>query len=126
MLYEVITATITWTNPGWTTMTYKVGGALATTNCNDVTLANNVVALLKGYDKSANKDKPFFIGCGVFRPHLPWNCPKDFWDMVTGEIKIPKGYMAGDLADIGESPESSHVITSYSIHYTKLYDWFRP
>ncbi len=102
-------ATITWTNPGWTTMTYKVGGALATTNCNDVTLANNVVALLKGYDKSANKDKPFFIGCGVFRPHLPWNCPKDFWDMVTGEIKIPKGYMAGDLADIGESPESSHT-----------------
>ena len=51
--------------------------------------------------RPAEEDKPFFIGCGFFRPHLPWNCHKKFWDLYkTGDIKLPQGYKEGDLDDV--------------------------
>ena len=35
-----------------------------------------------------NKDKPFFFGVGYYRPHLPFNVPKKYWDMYDRN-KIP-------------------------------------
>ncbi len=38
-------------------------------------------------------DKPFFLGVGYVRPHLPFNAPKRFWDMYDRDrIKIPDNY----------------------------------
>lgn len=36
--------------------------------------------------------KPFFLACGIHRPHLPWHMPRQFWDMYppTEEIPLPK------------------------------------
>ena len=36
--------------------------------------------------------KPFFLACGIHRPHLPWHMPRQFWDMYppTEEIALPK------------------------------------
>ncbi len=31
------------------------------------------------------KDGPFFLGCGLFRPHLPFHAPKPFFDMFPLE-----------------------------------------
>ena len=43
-------------------------------------------------------DKPFFLACGIHRPHLPWHMPRAFWDMYppTEEIDLPKHQVRTD------------------------------
>lgn len=67
----------------------------------DTYMANHIADMIRNYDHSVNKDIPFFIGCGVFRPHLPWNCNKKFYDLFDPQkLEIPKGYKEHDLDDI--------------------------
>jgi arylsulfatase A-like enzyme len=63
-------------------------------NCNDYALANQVAELLTGYQDSEQSDQPFFIACGVFRPHMPWNSPVEFWNEFNFEeiLVPPPGY----------------------------------
>ncbi len=48
-------------------------------------------------------DKPFFLGCGIYRPHLPLYVPQEYFDKFPiEEIQLPKT-LAGDLEDIPEA-----------------------
>ena len=44
--------------------------------------------------------KPFFLACGIYRPHLSWYAPREFFDMhPIEEIQLPP-YLESDLDDI--------------------------
>lgn len=47
--------------------------------------ANLAVSTL---EKLKDKEQPFFLGVGFFKPHLPFNAPKKYWDMYD-EKDIP-------------------------------------
>src|SRR5690606_24832173 len=39
-------------------------------------------------EELAHSDKPFFLGVGFFKPHLPFNAPKKYWDLYK-EDELP-------------------------------------
>ncbi len=46
------------------------------------------------------KGQPFFLGVGFFKPHLPFNAPKKYWDLYN-EVEIP-------LSPVPFVPEKVH------------------
>ena len=47
-----------------------------------------------------NHDAPFFLACGLFRPHLPWYVPQRFFDRYPlNKIVLPRVF-ADDLDDL--------------------------
>ncbi len=45
-------------------------------------------------------DKPFFLACGFFRPHLPWYVPRKYFDLYpVDKITLPN-VKADDLDDV--------------------------
>lgn len=44
-------------------------------------------------------DKPFFLAVGIIKPHLPFVCPKQFFDLYPEEVASPR-IKSGDLADV--------------------------
>jgi len=50
-----------------------------------------------------NKNRPFFLGVGFFRPHTPYVAPKKYWDLYPLEkIKMPYA-PEGDRDDVPKS-----------------------
>ncbi len=46
-------------------------------------------------------DKPFFLACGIYRPHLPWHVPRKYFDMFPlDSIQLPK-LQKNDTTDLG-------------------------
>jgi len=45
-------------------------------------------------------DRPFFLGCGLFRPHLPWYVPRKYFELYPPEkVTLPK-VNEDDLDDV--------------------------
>jgi len=47
--------------------------------------------------------KPFFLGCGIYLPHLPWYLPREYFEMhPLDEIRLPL-HRSDDFEDIPET-----------------------
>lgn len=56
-----------------------------------------------------NKKQPFFMGVGFFKPHLPFNAPKKYWELynrdnipLSDNPKIPENISLQSLHESGE------------------------
>lgn len=77
---------------------------------NDYKMGNYAIEYLK-----KSHDKPFFLACGIFRPHMPWQVPKKYYEMYPlDKIQLPKT-LDSDLDDIPEAgrkvakPQGDHA-----------------
>ncbi len=60
-------------------------------------------------------DKPFFLACGLHKPHMAWNVPKKYYDLFPlDSIELPK-VLESDLDDVPPAgvrmakPEGDHA-----------------
>ena len=50
---------------------------------------------------AAEHDQPFFLACGIYRPHEPWFVPRKYFDpFPLDSIQLPRGYREDDLLDL--------------------------
>lgn len=55
-------------------------------------------------------EKPFFMGVGFIRPHVPWYVPKEWLDKFENtEVAMPP-YLAQDFDDIPETSRQVHEV----------------
>jgi arylsulfatase A-like enzyme len=45
-------------------------------------------------------EKPFFLACGLFRPHMPWQVPRKYYDMYPPEKITLPDVPTNDLDDV--------------------------
>ena len=64
----------------------------------------------------AKMDKPFYMGLGYFRPHLPFTAPKKYWDLYDA-TNIP-------LAVNPKIPENAPIQSMNSMYELRHYDGF--
>lgn len=57
-----------------------------------------------------NHNKPFFLACGIYKPHLKWAVPQKYYDMFPlKDIQLPP-HITNDLEDV---PERAKTLRKY-------------
>ncbi|MEZ6121632.1 MAG: sulfatase [Planctomycetaceae bacterium] len=52
--------------------------------------------------QKTKREQPFFLACGIYRPHMPWSVPKKYFDLhPLADIQLPP-HRDDDLNDIPE------------------------
>ena len=61
----------------------------------------NTAKWVKGELLEGHLREPFFLGAGIFEPHLPNYAPQKYFDQFPLEdIKLPDGFLENDLDDV--------------------------
>jgi len=66
----------------------------------DEEMGDRQVAAWATKELQKKHDKPFFIGCGFFRPHLPWYVPTKYFDMYPPDKITLPNVNENDLDDV--------------------------
>jgi arylsulfatase A-like enzyme len=76
-----------------------------------------------GEQLSKKHDKPFFLACGIYRPHEPWFVPAEYFEPFPLEdIQLPPGYLEDDLDDLPPSGQRMGP-NRYFAHIRKHGQW---
>jgi arylsulfatase A-like enzyme len=76
---------------------------------NDTLMVNYAIKQLQ-----KKHDRPFFIACGTFNPHMPWYVPRKYFDMFPlDEVTTPE-LLKNDLDDV---PPLGHELTEGKSKY---------
>ncbi|MEM1296211.1 MAG: sulfatase-like hydrolase/transferase [Verrucomicrobiota bacterium] len=60
-----------------------------------------LVAKWVGKQLAMEHDQPFFLACGIYRPHEPWFVPAKYFEpFPLDQIQLPPGYKEDDLDDL--------------------------
>ncbi len=76
----------------------------------DYTSANHAIEYL-----SQPHDRPFFLACGLYRPHMPWQVPREYYEMFPVDSIVLPEVPSDDLDDIPMAgrrmarPEGDHA-----------------
>ena len=57
-------------------------------------------ALWAANELQKDHQKPFFLACGIYRPHLPWHVPKEFFEKFPVKDIILPDINTKDLEDV--------------------------
>jgi len=72
---------------------------------------------LEKLEALSEKDQPFFFAIGYYRPHLPFNAPKKYWDLYDRE-KIP-------MAENDFIPEGAPPMAINNLRELRSYEDFK-
>ncbi len=76
------------------------GIRFAPLDCRDDELADYKITDYAIAELGKKHDKPFFLACGLHKPHMPWNVPRKYYDMFPlKDIELPP-YTESDLDDV--------------------------
>jgi len=68
-------------------------------------------------------DKPFFLACGLYRPHLPWYVPQEFYNKFPlDEVQLPKIYVE-DWNDLPDAAKKTASRGAYHKHVIEARLW---
>lgn len=81
----------------------------------DEDMADAKTVRLAARELAVNKDRPFFLGVGLLRPHIPLYAPRKYFEMYpTDKITLPK-VNPNDLDDV---PRPGKILA-----HTELHSW---
>lgn len=62
-----------------------------------------------------NRDKPFFLGCGFVRPHVPLVAPSKYFDLYDRDAMVAPTVPEGDLDDVPGIIREYKSISRYGV-----------